>query len=218
MDTPRTVGVDPDSAPLFIKAEEYWDKMFDDFSRNVESGVFNISGMRNIIVSAHSMSVGLREEMAKTYGAEAASRIIYDIARAAGMGDAEDIMREMGIKDPLTALSMGPTRFAQIGWSRVNFFPECHITTDDSCMFVYEHVNSFEADSFLKAGINIKKAVCHMNAGYSSGWIQVVFGLKMAAREIACRAKGDEKCIFVMASPTVLVAKMDEIREKYNIN
>ena len=40
-----------------------------------------------------------------------------------------------------------------------------------------------------------------MNAGYSSGWCEESFGLPLTAVEITCRAKGDEKCTFIMAPP-----------------
>ena len=43
--------------------------------------------------------------------------------------------------------------------------------------------------------------VCVMNAGYSSGWCEASFGVPLVAVEILCRAKGDERCRFIMAPP-----------------
>jgi signal transduction histidine kinase/ActR/RegA family two-component response regulator len=41
-----------------------------------------------------------------------------------------------------------------------------------------------------------------MNAGYSSGWCEESFGIKLVASEILCRARGDEHCRFIMAHPS----------------
>ena len=40
-----------------------------------------------------------------------------------------------------------------------------------------------------------------MNAGYSSGWCEESFGINLTAVEIACKAKGDDNCTFIMAPP-----------------
>ena len=48
-----------------------------------------------------------------------------------------------------------------------------------------------------------------MNAGYSSGWCEESFGVKLIAREILCRARGDEFCRFIMAPPHRLQGHVD---------
>ena len=53
-----------------------------------------------------------------------------------------------------------------------------------------------------------------MNAGYSSGWCQVSFGVDLKAEELTCRAKGDDQCVFVMAHPKHFDAKVAEFKAK----
>jgi son of sevenless-like protein len=56
-----------------------------------------------------------------------------------------------------------------------------------------------------------------MNAGYSSGWCQVAFGIELVAKEISCRAKGDEKCIFVMGHPSRINEYVVDMKDRYGI-
>ncbi|MCE7895047.1 MAG: hypothetical protein DYH12_35965 [Sorangiineae bacterium PRO1] len=46
-----------------------------------------------------------------------------------------------------------------------------------------------------------KSPECLMNAGYSAGWCQVSYGVELRAEELLCRARGDDRCFFVMATP-----------------
>jgi signal transduction histidine kinase len=48
-----------------------------------------------------------------------------------------------------------------------------------------------------------------MSAGYSSGWCAESFGLPLTATEVACRARGDANCTFVMAPPHRLQAHVE---------
>jgi signal transduction histidine kinase/ActR/RegA family two-component response regulator len=91
--------------------------------------------------------------------------------------------------------------FAYTGWAFVSILPESRPTPDDDFFLTYHHPFSFESDSWMRAGEKMDFAVCIMNAGYSSGWCQESFGIPLTAAEIACKAKGDENCTFVMAPP-----------------
>ena len=99
----------------------------------------------------------------------------------------------------------------------VDIFPESAPTTDENYFLIYDHPYSFEAASFMKESLEVDRPVCHMNAGYSSGWCQVAFGVDLVAKEISCRAKGDDKCIFVMAHPSKINERVVEMREKYGV-
>jgi len=91
--------------------------------------------------------------------------------------------------------------FAYSGWAFVDILPESTPTPDEDYFITYHHPFSFESDSWVRAGKQTDFAVCIMNAGYSSGWCEESFGLPLSATEIACRAKGDDNCTFVMAPP-----------------
>jgi hypothetical protein len=53
----------------------------------------------------------------------------------------------------------------------------------------------------MRAGKRPALPVCIMSSGYSSGWCEESFGVKLVAAELTCRARGDEHCRFVMAHP-----------------
>ncbi len=133
------------------------------------------------------------------------------------MQDAEFFIKKLGLEKGPSALSAGPVHFALIGWAFVDIFPESKPSTDENFYLIYEHPFSFEADSFIKAGIKSESPVCHMNCGYSSGWCQVAFGVELAAKEISCRARGDEKCIMVMGHPSRINQYVVEAKEKFGI-
>ena len=41
--------------------------------------------------------------------------------------------------------------------------------------------------------------VCLFSAGYSAGWCSAAYGIEVHGREMACTARGDERCEFIMA-------------------
>ena len=96
--------------------------------------------------------------------------------------------------------------------------PESKPAMDDTFFLIYNHPYSFEADSYLKEKINTDRPVCHMNAGYSSGWCEIAFGVELAAKEISCRAKGDSQCLFVMSHPSKINEHVVATKDKYGID
>ncbi|HKE93184.1 MAG TPA: ATP-binding protein, partial [Povalibacter sp.] len=94
-------------------------------------------------------------------------------------------------------------------WASVDISTESHPTPDDDYCLVYDHPYSFESDAWLRANRSSSFPVCIMNAGYSSGWCEASFGLKLVAAEILCRGKGDEACRFVMAPPHRITTHID---------
>src|SRR5262249_42357379 len=69
---------------------------------------------------------------------------------------------------------------------------------------LYDHPYSFEAEAWVRAGKESAFPVCIMNAGYSSGWCDESFGVRLVASELTCRARGDPCCRFVMAPPAAI--------------
>ena len=88
----------------------------------------------------------------------------------------------------------------------VDFSPQAEIDPDpDRHYFVYDHLTSFEADAWIQAGeAPLDFPVCIMASGYSSGWSEACYGLKLVASEIFCRARGDDTCRFLMSPPEFL--------------
>jgi son of sevenless-like protein len=204
-------------APLFQEAERNLEGFFHSLERCPEHGTVSISGERYILARAATFSVELRRILENEYGRLAAEKLAYSLGRAAGIKDAEFFMDRLKLERGPAALSAGPVHFAFVGWAFVDIFPESAPTTDESYYLIYDHPYSFEADSYLREGIATDRPVCHMNAGYSSGWCQVAFGVDLAAKEISCRARGDERCLFVMGHPSRVNELVVSARERYGL-
>ena len=155
-----------------------------------------------------SMYPGMEED--ESYAV--VNQLLYDMASAIGEADARNFHAKTGVEDPIAKLSTGPIHFAFSGWAYVDIKPESQPSPDDNYYLLYDHPRSFESDSWIAAGKTSNNCVCHMNAGYSSGWCTESFGLQLAGREISCRARGDEHCRFIMSVPE----RLDEFIERYH--
>ena len=214
----RFVKAPKEMEPLFEKAEEYVERYFEDEKRKPDMGTITIGGQRYVLVRAASMSVGFLEFVKNKYPAfdeedafDAAAKLLFDWAHSIGKSDARDFHVSMNVEDPVAKLSSGPVHFAFTGWAFVDIFPESRPSTDKNYYLIYDHPQSFEADSWIASKKTSRKPVCFMNAGYSSGWCEESFGVPLVAKEILCRARGDKFCRFIMAHPDMV----DRFIEKY---
>jgi predicted hydrocarbon binding protein len=171
-----------------------------------EQGRITFGGERYILVRASSMSVHFLQLISEMYpgldrqeAEQAAASILYDIAHALGKADARTILRLAEIKEPVYKLATGPVHFAFAGWGRVEILPSSRPTPDRDYYLLYDHLDSFEAESWIRYEKRSASPRCFMNAGYSAGWCSVSFGIPLRAREMQCRACGDDRCRFIMA-------------------
>ena len=216
-DKPKYVSCPEPFEPLFLQAEQALSGFFGGLERNPETGQITISGERYILARAATFSVQLRKILEEEYGRLAAEKLAYSLGRAAGIKDAEFFIEKLKLERGPEALSAGPVHFAFVGWAFVDIFPESTPTTDENYFLVYDHPYSFEADSYIREGLKTARPVCQMNAGYSSGWCQVAFGIDLVAKEIACRAAGHEQCLFVMGHPSRVNEYVVEWKERLGI-
>lgn len=212
---PQLVRCPEPFEPLFAAAEDAMAQFFGDLQRRPEKGEITISDVRYVLVRAASMSIQFRNELSSIYGLRAANQIIYNFGRACGIQDARMFHERLGLDDPHMKLAAGPVHFAHVGWAFVDIFPESAPSTDENYFLIYDHPFSFEANSYCEEGIISEEPVCFMNAGYSSGWCEISYGVELAAREITCRAKGDDQCIFIMCPPKKLMEYTREYSAKY---
>ena len=203
-----TVNVPEQFKAIFDAAEETVGKYFEGFKTTPSKGMIEINDERYVLLRASSLSVGFLNIIKDLYsdkGDKEAFRIgrnfLFDIAHVIGLEDAGKFHTSMGLNDPVSKLSAGPVHFAYTGWAYVDILTESSPSPDDNYYLKYNHPYSFEADSWIKAGIESDEPVCIMNAGYSSGWCEESFGIPLTSVEISCRAKGDENCTFIMAPP-----------------
>ncbi|MFZ5893725.1 MAG: ATP-binding protein [Myxococcota bacterium] len=202
----KTVRVPEKFAPLFESAQTYVARYFEAQKSLPERGTLEISDQRYVLVRAASMSVEFYDMVRSFYGEEAEARavahaLLFDVAHAMGLSDAKAFSERMQVSDPIARLSAGPVHFAYAGWAFVDISEQSHPTPDDDYYLLYDHPYSFESDSWLSADRPSDCPVCVMNAGYSSGWCEKSFGVRLVAVEILCRAKGDSTCRFIMAPP-----------------
>jgi two-component system, cell cycle sensor histidine kinase and response regulator CckA len=202
----HTVRVPDKLVPLFREAQHYVAQYFADQRSAPERGTLEISGQRYMLVRAASMSVEFHDMVKSFYAEEqeataVAHALLFDVAHAMGLADAKAFAERMQVHDPIARLSAGPVQFAYAGWAFVDISPESSPSPDEHYYLLYDHPYSFESDSWLAAQKPSTRAVCVMNAGYSSGWCEDAFGLPLVAAEILCRAKGDATCRFIMAPP-----------------
>ena len=206
----------------FRGAERYVEEWFRSFEQDPHKGVITIGGERYILVRAASMSVHFSEHIRSMYpgleeseGIAVVNQLLFDIAHSIGENDARNFHEKMGVADPIEKMSTGPIHFAWSGWAYVEILSETPPSPDRDFHLVYDHPQSFESDAWLATGTKTKHCVCHMNAGYSSGWCSESFGRQLVAREILCRARGDEHCRFVMADPSRIEDHCDRYLSQY---
>ncbi len=216
-----TVRVPEEMAPFFRAAERVVSEYFRRWNADPARGTIEICGERYVLVRAASLSVEFHELVRDLYGPEKhgeaddfSRNILFDLAHAIGKSDARNFHSRMGLDDPLDRLSAGPIHFAHTGWAFVDISPESRTGGPDEYELLYDHPYSFEADAWLSAARRPDFPACTMNAGYSSGWCEESFGMKLVATEVTCRARGDEACRFLMAHPDRIEERVERYRAR----
>lgn len=212
-----TVEGPPAIIAYFKEAEKMVASYFNQLTLDPSSALIKIENERYVLMRASSLSIDFFEKIKDLYadkGEEEAVRIgqnfLFDIAHVIGLKDGAAFHKKMDLTDPLSKLSAGPVHFAYTGWSNVEII-EAVPRTDSDFYLKYSHPSSFEADSWIKSGKPSKNPVCIMNAGYSSGWCEESFGIPLTSVEVSCRARGDEKCVFIMAHPSKIQSFLDQV-------
>jgi two-component sensor histidine kinase/predicted hydrocarbon binding protein len=204
----KTVIVPKHLKSIFAAAENKVGLYHRSLKISPEKATIEISDQRYVLVRASALSLEFLEGIMSYYREKGekeslsiGKNILFDLAHLIGVEDAKNFQQLMNLKDPLEMLSAGPVHFAYTGWAQVKLMPGSNPTPNQNFVLHYSHPYSFEADSWIKAGKKTNEPVCVMNSGYSSGWCEHSFGIKLTSVEVSCRAKGDKECIFVMAPP-----------------
>lgn len=72
--------------------------------------------------------------------------------------------------------------FQATGWVFLDIFAESKPSSDKNYYFIYDHTQSFEADSWIASDKDVDRPVCFMNSGYLSGWCEESFGVELVAK------------------------------------
>jgi predicted hydrocarbon binding protein len=110
------------------------------------------------------------------------------------VGTPEDSLKEEIKKktNPKTLSDMAFAFYAQMGW--FNFVKEEWDEKTKTKTITLSH--TVESESFG----NIGKNVCYCTAGLLAGIIEGSFGIRVQAKEIKCKSKGDEHCVFTITN------------------
>jgi predicted hydrocarbon binding protein len=212
----RYVDCPPEFTPLFNMAEDIITPQFWDFKRDPDSGSITIASERYVMYRGESMAIALKQQLTSVLG-PGAGVVIYQIGKATGAADARYYFAKTKIQDPNLRLAMGPVSFAFGGYANVRILPESQPSQDENFLLVYDHPNSYEAESHIKAHLSVDAPTDFLNAGYSAGWCSEAFELKLEAKEISCRAMGDAQCRFVMAPSHRLRERVKEMKARFSM-
>ncbi len=211
---PTVVKVPEPMASLFAEGESLFRGYFGALQLRPEHADIMVGGARYVLLRSDSFSLELQEELRKTFGEDMARQIRYRVAKAIGGRDAKHYNERLGVEDSMMRIALGPVHFAFVGWASVELLDESRPVPDDECLLVYIHGSSFEADAYLSNSMESEEPVCHMNAGYSAGWVSAALGVELDAREVTCRARGDKNCGFVMGHPDKLQSYVQRWRQR----
>ena len=218
----KTVRVPEEFVPVFNRAQEYVQRFFAQRREDATQGTIEIFGERYMLMRCSSISVDFFEMVRGLYtgrneeeGLAVARSLLFDMAHTIGLADARMFHERMGVVDPVERLSAGPVHFSHTGWAFVDILPDSDPTPSEDYYLLYDHPQSFEADAWLRTDKQVDFNVCVMNAGYSSGWCEQSFGIPLVSTEVTCRARGDDRCRFIMAHPNQIEQRVEAYAEAH---
>ncbi|PIE53217.1 hypothetical protein CSA37_02420 [Candidatus Fermentibacteria bacterium] len=192
--------------PLFQKRK--WDS---------ERGAVLFNGERYIMYRSEAVAFELREQLSRVMG-QAADIVMYHFGKACGKSDAIYYCNELKVDNAKLKLAIGSIACAMNGFAVAEILPESNAVFNEDFLVVYQYENSYEAEANLKNDKSFERSICFMNAGYSAGWCSEVSGMRLESKEITCRAKGDSKCMFVLAPANRINKMVEEVKTAYNLN
>jgi len=213
----KHTSLDRTFVSAFFQAEERWEHFFSKSRIAAKKIDYERLEASKLLIYAKALSRGMREAMVRSYGENGVNRLVYGLAKNAGAIDARKILNAHEVLDPISGLVMGKVLLKTIGWSQITFSPECIIEENDENYIICEHNFSFEANCYIDAQLVTNLPICHLSCGYYCGWSEISLKSSLAARELDCLAKGDDRCIIVMAPPYRLFDWIKETKAKYGI-
>ena len=195
----RAAEVPPEMQEVFEKAEVSVKEYFDALRSEPGRGRVEVDKDRFILARTDSLSLVLRNVLAEIYGDRGSDQLLYSFGKAVGKTEAKKFFERFRLTDPMERFGFGPTYFSYSGWAFVNLLYPTNPVADESFLLVFANQQSFEAEGFLSVGEKAEKPICHINAGYLTGWCEESFGIPLETRELFCSAKGEGLDLFLMA-------------------
>ena len=194
----RAAEVPPEMASVFEKARDSVREYFQSLKSVPARGRVEVDRDRFILARTDSLSLVLRNVLTEIYGEHGSDQLLYAFGKAVGRTEARKFFDRFGLKDSMEKFGFGPTYFSFAGWAFVNLLHPANPAPDETFVLVFANQGSFEAESFVAEGEQTQKAICHINAGYLTGWCEESFGIPLETRELFCSARGDPLDLFLM--------------------
>jgi predicted hydrocarbon binding protein len=194
----RAAEVPPEMLEYFEKAKDSVKTYFDGLKLNPGRGRVEVDHDRFILARTDSLGSVLRGVMEEIYGAHGSDQLLYSFGKAVGKTEARKFFDRFGLTDPMEKFGFGPTYFSFSGWAYVNLLYPTNPKPDETFLLVFANQQSFEAEGFQAEKKMTDKPICHITAGYLTGWCEESFGIPLETRELFCSARGEGLDLFIM--------------------
>jgi hypothetical protein len=195
----RAAEVPPELLEYFEKAKDSVKLYFDELRLAPGRGRVEVDKDRFILARTDSLSHVLRGVLQEIYGEHGSDQLLYSFGKAVGRTEAGKFFARFNLQDPLEKFGFGPTYFSFAGWAFVNLLYPTNPVSDETFLLVFANQQSFEAEGYLAERKQTEKPICHITAGYLTGWCEESFGIPLETRELFCSAKGEGLDLFLMA-------------------
>jgi predicted hydrocarbon binding protein len=144
-----------------------------------------------VVIMPRFIFTSMMNSLKKTMGELPAGGVNYRAYMDMGKENVEHY-KKMGIDKPNILSDMAFAFYSQMGWFSI-IKTEWNEMAKTKTMTLSHTV---ESEAFGNTGKN----VCFCTAGLLAGIIEGSFGIKVLAKEIKCRSKGDEHCVFTITN------------------
>ncbi len=194
----RAAEVPPEMLDVFEKAKETVKGYFDGLATIPARGRVEVDKDRFVLARTDSLTLVLRKILTEIYGDHGSDQLLYSFGKAVGRTEARKFFDRFGLKEPMEKFGFGPTYFSFSGWAFINLLYPTNPVADENFLLVFSNQHSFEAEGYATEGAVTDKPICHINAGYLTGWCEESFEIPLETRELFCSAKGEGFDLFLM--------------------
>lgn len=179
--------------------------------RDAGSGHVALRGLGHVLVPTQVMARELPRVLGELLDEATTGILLYQVGFLTGRAQAEAFFAERGVGEDelLYRVLTGPFHFAWAGYGDVDILL-LETGAPERFVALWETRDSFSAREGLAVGE--RRRTCHVQSGYSAGWLSAATGLPLGAHELACRTEGVAHCRFLVAHEEALGRCLSEMR------